>query len=107
MRTRLERLAGWALHHEGSTRSAALLRIGLALIAWTRFGGEVGPWLQQTAAGRIMALAFFVVSTAMLLGWHARLASALTALCLIAFSSAPAFFGGGEGWTHQDRKSVV
>jgi hypothetical protein len=95
-----DRLTRWALHHEASTRSAALVRIGLALIAWTRFGGEVGPWQQQTAPGRIAALVFFVVSTAMLLGWHARLASALTAGCLFAFCSAPATFGGGEGWTH-------
>jgi uncharacterized membrane protein YidH (DUF202 family) len=36
----------------------------------------------------------------MLVGWHARLAALATALFVFAFTSFPAFFGGGEGWTH-------
>jgi hypothetical protein len=96
----MRRLVDWALHHEGSTRPAALVRIGLAIIAWTRFGGELGPWLQQTAAGRIMALVFFAASTAMLIGWQAPLATGLTGVCLALLGTLPALFGGGEGWTH-------
>jgi hypothetical protein len=99
-RVSLRRLVDWALHHEGSTRAAALVRIGLAIIAWTRFGGELGPWLQQSAAGRLMALVFFVASTAMLVGWQAQLATGLTGVCLALLAGLPTVFGGGEGWTH-------
>ena len=90
----------WALHHEGSTRSAALIRIGLALALWARFGGDLGLFVQSSAAGRTLALVFWIASTCMLIGLGAWLASAITAACVLAMCSAWPALGGNEGWAH-------
>ena len=67
-----------------SSRSSALLRIGLALLLWARFAGDL-VWTDATTP-RFFALstAFFAATTAMLLGACSRLA-ALASAALAAF----------------------
>ncbi|MEM7267815.1 MAG: HTTM domain-containing protein [Pseudomonadota bacterium] len=72
----------WKASAEGSSRAVGLIRIALALIIWTRLGGPSG-FFQATDWGDVLAEAiFFAVSTAMLIGWRARTATALTALMI-------------------------
>jgi hypothetical protein len=86
-------LSAWldrALDQEVSTRSSALLRIGLAVIVYTRFADAAtfGPTTDWLGAG--IMLAYWGATTATLFGWHAQLATAATALSMIA---GVAYFG--------------
>jgi hypothetical protein len=76
---RTARLVRWAVGTEASSRSSALLRIGLALLLWTRFAGDL-VWSDATTP-RFFALsaAFFAATTAMLLGVWSRLATLASA----------------------------
>jgi uncharacterized membrane protein YidH (DUF202 family) len=100
MRAWWDRALAHVLDAEGSTRTSALLRIGLALNVWGRFGGQVGLWVQTTWIARLACVVFYVASACMLIGLWTRTAVAATAACVIAFSLAWPTFGGNEGWTH-------
>jgi hypothetical protein len=90
----------WALEHEGSSRSSALMRIGIATIVWTKFGSEVTLHDQLTLVGRLVALLFWIVTTMMLVGFRTRAASWLSAALLGAFMLGWRQLDGNEGWTH-------
>jgi hypothetical protein len=82
----MRRLSAWldrALEIDHSTRSAALLRIGLAILIFTRFGDAMMLTHQTDAITAGLLLCFWVSTTAMLFGYRAQLATAATALCLI------------------------
>jgi hypothetical protein len=77
----------------GSTRSVALIRIGLALVIWTRFGNT---WvLFRNMEHLVLSLLGFAVTAAMLVGWHSRLASALTGAVLLY-----GYYVIGEDYVH-------
>jgi hypothetical protein len=84
------------LEREASTRAAALLRVGLALIVFSRFGSAMmlGPRVGLAQAG-VLAL-FWVATLAMLLGFHAQLAAGGTAIALIAAGPIVK----AHGWSH-------
>ncbi len=69
---------------EGSTRLAALLRVGLALLVWTRFCNDFAAFHDNGAAWTLLGASLFASSTLMLLGWRSRLATAWTGLTLAA-----------------------
>ncbi len=88
LRAWADRLGAWALHTEGSTRSSALIRIGLAATLWTRWGRDLMPahnpsfpwpfWLALSAS-------FYLSTTLMFAGLFSRPAAVwagLTALTL-------------------------
>jgi hypothetical protein len=82
----MRRLSAWldrALETEHSTRSAALLRIGLAILIFTRFGEAMMLTHQIDPIAAGLLTAFWVSTTAMLFGYRAQLATAATALTLI------------------------
>jgi hypothetical protein len=83
----VSRLKAWldrALEQELSTRSAALLRIGLAVIVFTRFADAMmfGPTTDLIGAG--IMFVYWTATTAMLLGLCAQLATVATTLAMIA-----------------------
>ncbi|HTE50220.1 MAG TPA: HTTM domain-containing protein [Kofleriaceae bacterium] len=88
------------LDREASTRSAALLRIGLALVIVVRFGeqltfrGDVDPVRLALVAG------FWLTTLAMLVGWRSQLASAATAAVIMISAWRFGEVGGQSGWTH-------
>ncbi len=72
------------LLREGSTRAVALMRIGLALLVWHRFGAEVAPWADRLTPDRLaLAASFFASSTLMLVGAFSRLSTAWTGATLL------------------------
>jgi hypothetical protein len=86
----VNRLARWLERigaAEGSTRSAALLRIGTPLVLWHR---HYGPHLFfQSVDGPVHALfsiVFFVGPALMLVGLASRWAAAATALALVSWN---------------------
>ncbi len=79
-----ERLYG-VVSGEGSTRPAALLRVGLALVVWSRFAFDFAafhrdhPWTWSALGGSVL-----VASTLMLVGWRSRLTTLWTGLSIAA-----------------------
>jgi len=97
------RLWNWfcdqVLYYEGSTRTAALLRISLALLMWMRFAKNVAPFTDNSPERLALAGSFYLSTTLMLFGVYSRLSTAwagATALIMV--------FGFGphsvEPWTH-------
>ena len=64
-----QRLVGF----EGSTRSAGLMRIALALLAWSEHGARLRFLSQETPAEFAVSGAFWISSFLMLIGWKSRL----------------------------------
>jgi hypothetical protein len=98
--SQLARLVAWALHTEGSSRSSALIRIGLVLLIWARWADEMTFFGQSSSVGILVGLNFFLATTLMLLGWHSRLAATWTATTLFGMYYYGGFVLGIEPWTH-------
>lgn len=85
---------------EGSSRAFGLLRIALALIVWTRYANSQVFAREVSAIALIRSVAFFVLSTLMLVGLRSRLATAAMAVLLWLFY----FYWGKEmgidSWAH-------
>ena len=68
---------------QGSTRPAALLRVGLALVVWTRFAPELALFQHGAAWDwTLCAAAVYLSSSLLLVGWRAERMAAVTALSL-------------------------
>jgi hypothetical protein len=75
--------AEWLLGVEGSTRSVALMRIGLVLVAWSRFGREL-LLHQSLDDGRwLLALFFFLTSVPALIGYKSRASTFAFGACVL------------------------
>ena len=96
---RFARLRAFAMA-EASTRSAALIRITLALCVWTRFAREMILVKNLTQVGLLRAAAFYALSTAMLIGWRSRASTFLTGALLLSFYYYWGQDLGHEPWTH-------
>ncbi len=85
------------LLHEGSTRAAALMRIGVALLLWARFAGDLTP--HEHIGAWPIAIAFYLSTTGMLLGLFTRWSTAAAGLTLLymVYIAGHARF---EPWTH-------
>jgi len=99
----MNRLWEWfeqqVLFYEGSTRTAGLLRILLALLMWARWGTAVAPFTNATPERLLLGVSFYISTTLMLFGVSSRFSTAWaggTAL-VMAFG-----FGnnGVEAWAH-------
>lgn len=95
-----QRFADWAVGSTGSSRSSALIRIGLALLFWSRWAGELLLYMDQSAIGLLLSVNFFIATTLLLIGYRSRMAAAWTgAVGLVIYY----YFGhelGREPWTH-------
>jgi hypothetical protein len=94
-------LYGWALETEGSTRSAALIRIGLAAILWANWGRDLTLLHQSTPCGAALSLTFFGSTALMLIGFWTRpatLVAAAVAFTLYFASEALGF----RPWFHHN-----
>jgi hypothetical protein len=86
---------------EGSTRPLALMRICLALIAWSRYALDLSLFQRLTLGYTVLGLAFFVSSTAMLFGIASRVATAATGVLLLLGTYVYlGLFRGVEPFTH-------
>ena len=93
--TRLARF----LNAEGSTRSAGLIRIGLALLLWARFAGDIAPFTPNGMGHPLLAGSFFASTTLMLLGIGSQLSTAWAGATLLfmVYGAGPTWM---EPWTH-------
>lgn len=95
-----DRFASWAVDTYGSSRSSALIRIGIALLFWSRWAGELLLYMNQSVIGLALSLNFFVATSLLFIGYKSRLAALWTgAVGLVIYF----YFGhalGREPWTH-------
>lgn len=84
---------------EGSTRSAGLIRVGLALLLWTRFASDIAPWTPASMDHPLLAMSFFASTTLMLVGIGSRLSTAWAGFTVLfmVYEAGPDWF---EPWTH-------
>lgn len=95
-----DRLAGWAVDTYGSSRSSALIRIGIALLFWSRWAGELLLYMNQSVIGLVLSLNFFVATSLLLIGYKSRLAALWTGLVGLAIYYYFGHMLGREPWTH-------
>ncbi|MFT5684916.1 MAG: hypothetical protein ACI8RZ_005861 [Myxococcota bacterium] len=84
----------------GSTRPAALIRIGLPLLIWSRMGSQWLPYRHHEWHMLLLAASFFLSTTAMLVGWRSRMSTAWTGLTMLAIYYGAGQYGGNEPFTH-------
>ncbi|HEU4404737.1 MAG TPA: HTTM domain-containing protein [Polyangiaceae bacterium] len=78
------RLVAWALLAEGSTRTAAILRLGLVLQLWCRWALDFTPFHTTSPDVRAIGASFFASSLLFFAGLKTRLAGAWLSLTLVA-----------------------
>lgn len=94
------RFVGWAVDTEGSSRSSALIRIGLAMLFWSRWAGELLLYRDQSPAGLFLATNFFAATALLFVGYHSRVAAVWAGLVGLAMYYYFGFQLGREPWTH-------
>lgn len=92
------------LAREASTRSAALLRVALVLLLWTRFAAE----LTLVATPSVpLSLAFFAATTCLLLGLWTRLSAPATAIVTLVLYFWFGVHRGHTAWIHHHHYLLV
>ena len=94
------RFADWAVNSEGSSRSSALIRIGIAMLFWSRWAGELLLYMHQSAIGLVLSANFFVATLLLFIGYRSRAAAVWAGAVGLAMFY---YFGhelGREPWTH-------
>ncbi|CDX20768.1 conserved membrane hypothetical protein [Mesorhizobium plurifarium] len=94
------RFVGWAVETEGSSRSSALIRIGLAMLFWSRWAGELLLYMDRSPAGLFLAANFFVATALLFIGYHSRAAAVWAGAVGLAMYYYFGFQLGREPWTH-------
>jgi hypothetical protein len=89
-----------AIDREGSSRPAAILRIGLALVILARFSEELTFRGAMDPVRFTIIVAFWIAVVAMLVGWRAQLATGLTGIILAVGVWRFGQVQNMAGWTH-------
>lgn len=88
------------LEKEGSTRGVALMRVGLVLVAWSRFASEVAPYHAPLDPWRwALAISFFASTSMMLVGWYTRVATAWAGVTVMVIVYGCGVFGEMDSWS--------
>ena len=96
----LRRFLQWGVDSEGSSRSSALIRIGLALLLWGRYAGELLPFFYPWGWQPVFCVAFYFFSTAMLIGLFSRASTFITAVLALSLYWGWGHHLGVEPYTH-------
>ncbi|MCC5979615.1 MAG: HTTM domain-containing protein [Salinarimonas sp.] len=99
MRRLAARLDAWGPSFTGSTRAAALMRIALATIAISRFGGEIGFHQVENPFVLLLSGMFFLFVAMMFIGYLSRLACFGTGVSVLVLYIAGAVTQT-PGWAH-------
>lgn len=92
------------LAREASTRSAALLRVALVALLWTRWAAE----LTLVATPSIpLSLAFFTATALLFVGLHTRVAAPATALVTLVIYFWFGVHRGHTAWIHHHHFLLV
>jgi hypothetical protein len=100
MRSAIDAAVRWAVDSEGSSRSSALIRIGLALLVWTRFSEELILYKHLSWAGLAFSASYFLWTTMMLAGVASRVASLAVGAHVFFLYFYGGYAQGNEPWTH-------
>lgn len=99
-RNAIARFAEWAINREASSRSSALIRIGIALLFWSRWAGELLFFRDQSALGLMLSLNFFAATALLFVGYQSRIAAAWAGIVGMAMYYYIGHELGREPWTH-------
>ena len=78
----LQRFYNWGLCYRDSTRSVGLIRIGLVLLIWSRWGGELILCRDIRLSAILFSSAFFIVTGLMCVGLWTRVSTMGTFILL-------------------------
>ena len=90
----LRRFYNWGLCYRDSTRSVGLIRIGLVLLIWSRWAGELILCRDIRLSAILLHSAFFLFTGLMCVGLWTRASSMGTAIIILAM------FVMRESWKH-------
>ncbi|MDC0715799.1 HTTM domain-containing protein [Nannocystis bainbridge] len=93
------RLVAWAAA-EGSTVPMALVRIGLALLLWARWGEDMVLVHADGPAMVALSLGFFTATALMFVGLWTRAATATAAIVVATMYFGVGAAGGRTAWIH-------
>lgn len=103
----IQRLLRHAVLFEGSTRPIGLIRIGLPMLAWARYGAVHRFLDASDLPTAILAGAFWTSSIAMLVGFYSRASTALLGATLFAFYYYIGFALDQESYTHHHTYTLM
>lgn len=99
-------LCAFALR-ETSTRSAALLRIGLPLLLWARFADDM-RLIDSTEPERVaLGISFWLSTTLMLVGLWSRFSTLWAGLTMLAIVYGFGFGLGFDDWNHHHQRTLA
>jgi hypothetical protein len=93
-------LLNWGVNSEGSSRTSALIRIGLVLLLWGRYAGELLPFFYPWGWQPVFCVAFFAFSTLMLVGVFSQATTLVTAMLALSLYWGWGHYLGVEPYTH-------
>lgn len=101
------RLVAWALDAEGSTRPAALIRIGAVPLLWACVGDDLSLARAQSATQAAEVVLFYAASLATLVGLRTRAATGLTAAVLVHLYVAAGTTAYARFFSHHHQALLV
>ena len=90
----LQRFYSWALCYRDFTRSAGLIRIGLVLLIWSRWAGDLILCRDIRPSAILLHAAFFLLTGLMCVGLWTRVSSMGTAIIIAIM------FSMDKSWIH-------
>ena len=90
----LQRFYNWALCYHDSTRSVGLIRIGLVLLIWSRWAGDLILCRDIRLSAILLHSAFFLLTGLMCVGLWTRVSSMGTAIIILMM------FSMHQSWRH-------
>lgn len=92
------RLFAWLVLPEGSTRSLAVIRIGIVALIWCKWASEMALPEAHGVEAVLVSLLFFAATALMFVGLWTRVSAALTALVMVWIFYYRGIFQGDEFW---------
>src|SRR5258708_38004654 len=89
----------WGADAQGSTRPLGLMRIAIAIIVFVRFANEVSLYQGDSLSFLLLGLAFFSLTSMMLVGYKAQAACTGVALTLMTMHFYMGQANGHPGWS--------
>lgn len=75
----------WAVCTEGSSRSSALIRIGLVFLIWARFASEQLAYKHELGWQTAFSIAFYLFTVLMLFGVFSKISTFITGILTLSF----------------------
>ncbi|MCK9502640.1 MAG: HTTM domain-containing protein [Porticoccaceae bacterium] len=100
MSSYLARVNAWCFDYSGSTRSSAIIRIGLVFLIWARWAGELSFFQHLSLNYFLLSVSFFLSTTLMLVGYKTRISTLWVSATLFLMYFHFSYGLGVSGWNH-------